>query len=85
MGLMTDADLAAFNALVRPNYGDTTLQGNPNSGKLATYISRDGQLAIPRRGWIKLLPGDVLAVDATTGFPILLSAAAVASGPYTLV
>ena len=83
-GVMTDSDLAAFNALVLPNYGDTTNQGNPNSGKLEVYISREGQLYVPRRGWVKVFAGDVLALDSTTGFPILLSAAAVASGPWTL-
>lgn len=77
-GVMTDSDLAAFNALVQPNYGGL----HPNSGKMTTYISRDGQLYIPLRGWIKAFPGDWLCVDSTTGFPFLLSQNAVASGPY---
>lgn len=76
--VMTDSDLAAFNALVQPNYGGA----HPNSGKLGTYISRDGQFYDPVRGWVKVFPGDWLVVDSTTGFPFLLSQNAVTSGPY---
>lgn len=82
-GVLSDSDLAAFNAKVQPNYGATTLQGNPNSGQLGTYVSREGQFYIPRRGWVKVLENDWLCVDSTTGWPFILSAAAVASGPYT--
>lgn len=79
-GLMTDSDLALMNAAILPNYGSTI---DPNSGKLGTYVSRDGQLYIPRRGWIKLLEGDWVITDATTGFPFVLSKNAVVSGPYS--
>ncbi len=41
-----------------------------------------GLLSIPNRGTLKILPGDYLMVDATTGWPILLSARAIASGPW---
>ncbi len=47
--------------------------------------SQAGTLFIPNRGTLKVLPGDYVAVDATTGWPILLSARAVASGPWTHV
>lgn len=79
-GVLTDSDLAAFNAEIQPNYGSTS---NPNNGKLGTYIGREGQLWVPQRGWIKVFGNDWLVVDATTGFPFLLSSNAVASGPYT--
>ena len=36
----------------------------------------NGQLVIPKRGILKVLPGDVIAVDKT-GWPILVSAAAI--------
>jgi hypothetical protein len=77
--VMTDSDLALFNVAIQPNYGGT----DPNNGKLGTYISRDGQLWIPQRGWLRLKPGDWLVTDSTTGFPFILSKNAVASGPYT--
>ena len=78
-GVMSDSDLAAFNALIQPNYGGA----NPNSGLLGTYVERSGQFWVPRHGWIKVEPGDYLCVDQTTGWPFLLSKNAVASGPYT--
>ncbi len=37
-----------------------------------------GQLYIPRRGVLQVLPGDVVAVD-NTGWPILISAASIAA------
>jgi hypothetical protein len=76
---MTSSDLALFNALVQPNYGGA----HPNSGKLGTYISRDGQLFVPMRGFIRLVAGDWLCVDSTTGWPFVLSNAAITSGPWT--
>ncbi len=42
-----------------------------------------GLLTIPNRGVLKILPGDYVMTDATTGWPILLSAYAIASGPWT--
>ncbi len=78
-GVMSDSDLAAFNALINPNYGGA----NPNSGKLGTYIERAGQLWLPDRGWVKVNPYDWLVVDSTTGWPFILSKNAVDSGPYT--
>ena len=78
-GKMTDSDLALFNALIQPNYGGA----HPNSGLLGTYVDRGGQFYVPMRGWVKVFPGDWLCVDATTGYPFILSQNAVASGPYS--
>ena len=46
-------------------------------------FSSQGLLYVPNRGVLKVLPGDYVAYDTTTGWPILLSAYAAASGPYT--
>lgn len=81
-GVMSDSDLALLNATILPNYGAAN-PNNPNSGDLGTFLSREGQFFIPGRGWVTVWPGDWLVVDLTTGWPFLLSAAAVASGPYT--
>jgi hypothetical protein len=45
-----------------------------------------GILTIPGRGFLKLIPGDVVAVDPATnvGWPILVSANAIANGSWTL-
>lgn len=44
--------------------------------------SRDGVLIVPNRGFLKVLPGDYVAIDST-GWPILVSANAIANGPWT--
>ena len=49
----------------------------------ASFDMSTSRLYIPNRGELQLLPGDYVAVDSTTGWPILLSAYAIASGPYT--
>ena len=43
----------------------------------------EGRLFIPNRGVLNILPGDFIAYDPTTGWPILISAASIASGPWT--
>src|SRR5882762_3477865 len=39
-------------------------------------LGRNAQLIVPKRGTLKVLPGDIVAID-NTGVPILLSGAAV--------
>ena len=46
-------------------------------------FSLQGLLYIPNRGVLKVLPGDYVAIDADTGWPILVSANAIANGPWT--
>lgn len=41
------------------------------------------KLYVPNRGWLRCLPGDYVMFDTTTGWPILLSARAIAAGPWT--
>lgn len=45
--------------------------------------SQDGVLYVPNRGFLKVLPGDVVGVD-NRGWPILLSADTIANGLWTL-
>jgi hypothetical protein len=71
------ADVAAFNADVK---NDVNVAHPPVSHSLKMD---GGLLHIPNRGVLRLRPGDYVAVDATTGWPILLSARAIAAGPYT--
>jgi hypothetical protein len=42
-------------------------------------LSRQQQLIVPNRGILKVLPGDYVALDLTTGFPILISGEAVSA------
>lgn len=46
-------------------------------------FSIGGPLVIPNRGFLYPQNGDVIAIDAT-GWPILVSARAIASGPWTV-
>jgi hypothetical protein len=43
----------------------------------AAGISANGQLFVPNRGFLKVLPGDVVAVDSA-GFPYLISGVSIA-------
>lgn len=45
--------------------------------------SSNGILYVPNRGFLKILPGDFVGVDTATGWPILVSKRAAASGPWT--
>ena len=49
-----------------------------NNGEEVRF-SDSGIVRIPRRGWLQLYPGDVVATDRITGFPIVVSAAAIAA------
>lgn len=40
-----------------------------------------GLLYVPNRGILQCLPGDIVGVDAATGWPILVSKTAAASNP----
>jgi hypothetical protein len=45
---------------------------------------KEGILYVPNRGSLTLFPGDVVALDATSGQVILLTARGLAAGPWTL-
>jgi hypothetical protein len=71
------AAIATVNQLIKDdqNYH----QPAPGSGPMWGW-STQGQLYVPNRGWLKCLPGDVVMVDAVSGWPILVSARAIAVG-----
>ncbi len=43
---------------------------------------KEGTLYVPNRGILTLFPGDVVAVDSTSGQVILLTAYGLAAGPW---
>jgi hypothetical protein len=57
----------------------------PGFGQFLAGPTPFGQLFIPARGTLKILPGDVVVVDPVTGWPFLVSAAAIATpgSPWT--
>ena len=75
---MLDADIATLCQ----NIKDDVLSGHL---VIANSFSRNGQLFVPNRGVLKLLPGDWVAVDVNSGFPIVVPNSVVAAGgtPWT--
>jgi hypothetical protein len=71
-GSVTDADFATIRNAIK-------YDGVEGSRIFPDAFTRAGLLYIPRRGVLQVLPGDYVGVDAT-GWPILVSANAIASG-----
>lgn len=74
-GGMVQADVATFAA-------DVLDDQNVAHPIWPGAFDNNGLLFVPNRGFLKLLPGDYVAVDST-GWPILISANAISSGPWT--
>jgi len=70
---VTDADFASIINGIK----DDLVNGFPIA---PGALSRQGLLYVPNRGVLKCLPGDYIGVDSATGWPILISAAAINSG-----
>jgi len=78
---MAAADIATINNLILRQGG---ISQNPSR---EGGFSANGKLILPgNRGVISCLPGDVVAIDSVTGWPILLSknAANIASTPWVV-
>lgn len=76
----TDADIATVNQDIKD---DQNFNMPAPGGSSMWGWSRNGVLYVPNRGMLRCLPGDAIMVDAATGWPILVSARALASGPWT--
>jgi len=72
---MSDADTATISEHILNDQ-------NPAHPLWPGAWARTGRLYIPNRGWINALPGDVVAYDPATGWPILLSANAAAGASW---
>jgi len=70
------ADCAAIDAGIL----DDQNPAHPAMGRWG--FTQNGQLYVPNRGLLNLLPGDVVAFDPATGFPILLSKLAAAGASW---
>jgi hypothetical protein len=76
---MAEADVASINALIKGDSGPSTAPIG------AGYImggswNHSGILYVPGRGVLIAQPGDYVMVDAVAGWPILVSANAIAIG-----
>ena len=72
--IVSAADFATFNNSIKDD--KTNSHFNP------AVTLQSGQLFIPNRGVLQVLPGDFVAVDAN-GWPILVSAFSIATGGWT--
>lgn len=88
------ADIATLNTQLRFDPPGWNSQVVPATSGLAAGLGtnrprinqayvKQGLLIVPNRGVLQLKLGDVVAWDVTTGWPIVLSGDAFASGPYT--
>lgn len=72
---MATADIASFALAIK----NDQINGNPIwPGAWA----QSGLLYVPNRGVLQTLPGDYVMFDPTTGWPILVSALAMAGGDW---
>jgi hypothetical protein len=78
------ADLAAISVAIKadPPSWNAAPKGTFRAQVNQAYVKK-GRLIIPKRGELVLVDGDFVCWDATTGWPIVVSADAAANGPYT--
>ncbi len=81
-GMATDtADVADINQAIlndqNPRFPVAQIDGSGG-------FVKEGLLYVPNRGVLTLFPGDVVALDATSGQVILLTAHGLATGPWVL-
>lgn len=70
---MSAADIASIALAIK----NDQINGQPI---FPQAFSANGILYVPNRGQLKMLPGDAVAVDPHTGWPILISKLAFAAG-----
>jgi hypothetical protein len=88
--VLLPADIATISNGIR---NDPNLQNSMNQGRSpyapAGEFAYNGLLFIPNRGYLRVLPGDVVAIDnlsgTNVGWPILVSADAIQNGSWTFV
>ncbi len=81
---MSFTDASALAAYMKPddNTGSSGIVTGQQNGWFGANGFNGGFLHLPRgRGLIKLVPGDVVAVDTQTGFPFVISTLAANSNP----
>lgn len=74
IGSLAPADVALIDLIK-----DDT---NPAHPLIPASFVQNGQLYIPNRGWLQVLPGDYVAIDSQ-GWPILVSANSIANAAWT--
>ena len=77
--ILLPADLAT----IKNHILDDLTTGNPVAQVSGVGgLVREGKLYVPNRGSLVIYPGDFIAYDPATGFPILVSALAAAGASW---
>lgn len=74
IGSLAPADVALIDAIKDDI--------NPAHPLIPASFVQSGQLYVPNRGWLQVLPGDYVAIDSQ-GWPILVSANSIANAAWT--
>ena len=74
---MLDTDVGTIAQDIFDDLLGLSAAGKPTRNIPSAPFNRQGQLWIPNRGWLRVLPGDWVAVDTNSGWPILVSGVAV--------
>lgn len=78
----TTAAGIAGTATINANIKSDLTTGPGGLGAIIPGAFRMGLLQVPNRGVLQVFPGDWVVYDST-GWPILVSANAIANGPWT--
>lgn len=78
----TNDSIAADVATLLTSIRDDQINGRPI---FPGAYAQTGLLYVPNRGVLKCLPGDYVAFDTTTGWPILISKIAAANAAWVHV
>jgi len=76
---MSPTDYATIDNAILNDALPTTA---PAASSFSGGWARSGQLYVPNRGVLRMLPGDYVAFDTQTGWPILVSARAAAGAGW---
>ena len=84
-GIMTSlkSDPPGYSPLQKVTSAGLVTGAGTHRQQLNQAYVKQGVLIIPNRGRLQLVPGDFIAWDATTGWPIVISGDAAANGPYS--
>ena len=63
--------------------GTSNTSSGTNRPRINQAFTTSGILIIPNRGWLQCKPGDFVAYDTNTGWPILISGDCAANGNIT--
>ena len=83
-GGMSAIDAAALGALMKDDESPGNNNPTQNGNSCGWFDAGVAQLYVPNRGYLTLLPGDIVAVDTQTGFPFVISPEAAAAAGWVL-